>query len=42
MYSRPTPRETDEDLLRLQEEFARQHSENKVKLAATVVSEKQG
>ncbi|KAJ3642874.1 hypothetical protein Zmor_025623 [Zophobas morio] len=41
MYSRPTPRETDEDLLRLQEEFARQHSENKVKLAATVVSEKQ-
>jgi hypothetical protein len=40
MYSRPSPQETDEDLLRLQEEFKRHHSENKIKLAATVVSEK--
>jgi biotin synthase-like enzyme len=42
MYSRPSPQETDEDLLRLQEEFKRHHSENKIKLAATVVSEKRG
>ncbi|RZC33485.1 RNA polymerase II-associated protein 1 [Asbolus verrucosus] len=40
MYSRPKPNETEEDLLRLQAEFNRQKSENKVKLAATVVSEK--
>lgn len=42
MYARPKPEETDEDLLRLQEEFNRQKSENKIKLAATVVSEKRG
>ncbi|XP_044261913.1 RNA polymerase II-associated protein 1 [Tribolium madens] len=40
MYARPKPGETEEDLLRLQEEFNRQQSENKIKLAATVVSEK--
>ncbi|EFA10420.1 RNA polymerase II-associated protein 1 [Tribolium castaneum] len=40
MYARPKPGETEEDLLRLQEDFNRAQSENKIKLAATVISEK--
>lgn len=40
MYARPKPGETEEDLLRLQEEFQKQKAENKIKPAATVVSNK--
>lgn len=40
MYARPKPGETEEDLLRLQAEFERQKAENKIKLAATVVTNK--
>lgn len=42
MYSRPKPSETDEDLLRMQEEFTKINAENKIKLAATVISNKKG
>lgn len=38
MYARPKPGETEEDLLRLQAEFERGKAENKIKIAATVVS----
>ncbi|KAJ8961047.1 hypothetical protein NQ314_005976 [Rhamnusium bicolor] len=40
MYSRPKPGETEEDLLRLQGEFEKNKAENKVKPAATFVSER--
>ncbi|XP_028143373.1 RNA polymerase II-associated protein 1 isoform X1 [Diabrotica virgifera virgifera] len=40
MYARPKPGETEEDLLKLQEEFERNKAENKIQLAATVVSNK--
>lgn len=40
MYARPKPGETEEDLLRLQAEFIKQKTENKIKTAATVVSTK--
>ncbi|KAG5892354.1 hypothetical protein JTB14_011220 [Gonioctena quinquepunctata] len=40
MYLRPKPCETEEDLLRLQEEFERNKAESKLKPAATFVSNK--
>lgn len=40
MYARPKAGETEEDLLRFQAEFEKQRAENKIKLAATVVSTK--
>lgn len=42
MYKRPHPTETDEDLLRMQEEFLRNKAENKVVPAAKVVNERKG
>lgn len=39
MYSRPKVGETEDDLLRLQEEFKNQKSENKIVPAAQVVSD---
>ncbi|CAG9862069.1 unnamed protein product [Phyllotreta striolata] len=38
MYSRPKPGESEEDILRLQQEFEKNKAENKVKLAAKVIS----
>ncbi|XP_018578046.1 RNA polymerase II-associated protein 1 isoform X2 [Anoplophora glabripennis] len=38
MYSRPKPGETEEDLLRLQEEYEKAKAENKISPAATFVS----
>lgn len=40
MYSRPKPGETEDDLLRLQEEFEKQKTENKITPAAQVVGDK--
>lgn len=38
MYSRPKPGETEEDLLRLQEEYEKNKARNKIKPAANFVS----
>lgn len=40
MYARPKPGETEEDILRLQKEFEKNTAENKLKPAATVISNK--
>lgn len=39
MYKRPHPMETDEDLLKLQEEFLRRKAENEIVPAAKLISD---